>query len=343
MFSLYVDTAGWREHTMQVLASVPGLVPVAKGNGYGFGLSTLATESDRLGCDTLAVGQLNEVDALKNFSGDVLVLMPWQPELNGQLLDNERRIATVASNEALSALTGSRHRVVVELLTSMMRFGLDLKQLRQARSHIASLRVEGYALHLPIDHSERGAVEETSNWIGVLETLDIPVPSLWVSHLSATDLHILKQRHPEVKLRPRVGTRLWLGKPDAYVARGTVLASHRVRRGQRFGYRQRAAPSAGTVVIVSGGTSHGVSLTAPSPVTSTAARAKAVALGGLAATGRSLSPVRIAGKRRWFAEPPHMQVSMIWLPAAVSPPAVGDELDVDVRMTTTTFDRLVMD
>jgi hypothetical protein len=35
-----------------------------------------------------------------------------------------------------------------------------------------------------------------------------------------------------------------------------------------------------------------------------------------------------------------MQCSMIWLPAGVAPPAVGDELDVDVRFTTTSFDQI---
>jgi hypothetical protein len=65
-----------------------------------------------------------------------------------------------------------------------------------------------------------------------------------------------------------------------------------------------------------------------------------VAKGGLEAVGQALSPFHVAGKQRWFAEPPHMQCSLIWLPARVAPPAVGDEVDVDVRMTTTTFDRI---
>jgi hypothetical protein len=56
---------------------------------------------------------------------------------------------------------------------------------------------------------------------------------------------------------------------------------------------------------------------------------------------RSLSPFWWAGKQRWFGEPPHMQVSLLFLPADVPPPAVGDELDVDVRMTTTHFDRVI--
>jgi hypothetical protein len=70
-------------------------------------------------------------------------------------------------------------------------------------------------------------------------------------------------------------------------------------------------------------------------------RAVAVAKGSLEAVGRALSPFRVAGRQRWFAEPPHMQCSLIWLPANIHPPAVGDEIDVDVRYTTTTFDRIV--
>ena len=38
-----------------------------------------------------------------------------------------------------------------------------------------------------------------------------------------------------------------------------------------------------------------------------------------------------------------MQISMLWLPDGVVVPAVGSEIDVDVRMTTTTFDQVVLD
>jgi hypothetical protein len=67
-------------------------------------------------------------------------------------------------------------------------------------------------------------------------------------------------------------------------------------------------------------------------------RAVSLAKGGLEAAGRSLSPFRVSGKQCWFTEPPHMQCSMIWLPSGAPAPAVGDELDVDVRFTTTLFD-----
>ena len=64
--------------------------------------------------------------------------------------------------------------------------------------------------------------------------------------------------------------------------------------------------------------------------------------GGLDAAGLALSPYAWAGRQRWFLEPPHMQSSMLFLPASVPPPAIGDELVVDVRFTTTVFDRVTI-
>ncbi|MBB3045716.1 hypothetical protein FHU40_005576, partial [Nocardioides soli] len=51
----------------------------------------------------------------------------------------------------------------------------------------------------------------------------------------------------------------------------------------------------------------------------------------------------IDGKQRLFAEPPHMQASMLFLPHGARVPAVGDQVDVRVRYTATSFDRVVVD
>ena len=84
------------------------------------------------------------------------------------------------------------------------------------------------------------------------------------------------------------------------------------------------------VLVVGGGTSHGVALAAPRAVTGVVPRLKLAGEGGLEAGGRALSPFHVGGKRRWFAEPPHMQVSLIRVPEGVALPQVGDRLDVDV-------------
>jgi hypothetical protein len=64
-----------------------------------------------------------------------------------------------------------------------------------------------------------------------------------------------------------------------------------------------------------------------------------VAKGGLDAAGFVRSPFTIAGKQRLFAEPPHMQASMLFVPGGTVIPPVGTELDVQVRFTATGFDR----
>ncbi len=66
---------------------------------------------------------------------------------------------------------------------------------------------------------------------------------------------------------------------------------------------------------MAGGTSHGVGLEAPKALHGVMPRAKGVARAGLATVNRNLSPFVWAGKQRWFAEPPHMQVSILFVPS----------------------------
>ena len=42
--TLTIDRSRWQAHQRAILEDVPGLVPVAKGNGYGFGLRLLAAD-----------------------------------------------------------------------------------------------------------------------------------------------------------------------------------------------------------------------------------------------------------------------------------------------------------
>jgi hypothetical protein len=129
---------------------------------------------------------------------------------------------------------------------------------------------------------------------------------------------------------------------DAFDVRSTVLDVHQVTRGERTGYRQRPAPRDGHLLVLSGGTSHGLGLEAPRSVGSPIDRAKRVARGSLEAAGYSLSPFIVGGKQRWFAEPPHMQVSLVFVPASIEPPAPGDRVTAAVRYTTTTFDTVTL-
>ena len=62
--TLHVDGDRWRAHLRATAAAHPGLVPVTKGNGYGFGLARLARRAAWLGADTIAVGTYEELPEL---------------------------------------------------------------------------------------------------------------------------------------------------------------------------------------------------------------------------------------------------------------------------------------
>jgi hypothetical protein len=333
--TLYVDGPRWRGHLRSVVDASPGLVPVAKGNGYGFTIAGLARRAEWLGVGTLAIGTYREIAEVdRRFTGDVLVLEPWRPFLDAP--HEKRLVHTIGRPEDLAALAASadRPRIVLEALTSMRRHGFDATQLQAATAAHPEVRVEGLALHLPLGG---GHVDEVDGWLRVAHA-----SRCYLSHVDGRELDALRIAHPDIEFRPRVGTALWLGDRGAFSARSTVLDVHPVRRGDRAGYRQRRVLRDGHLLVVSGGTAHGVALEAPAAGASARQRAVSVAKGGLEATGRALSPFTVGGRQRWFAEPPHMQVSLIFLPSSVDPPAVGDEVDVDVRMTTTTFDQVVI-
>lgn len=128
--SLYVDTARWRAHQKSVLDQFPGLVPVCKGNGYGFGHERLADEAIRFGSDMLAVGTTYEAARIKDwFSGDLLVLTPFRRGEEPVPLP-DRVIRSVSSVDGVHALVGAR--VVIECMSSMKRHGVKEEEARAA-------------------------------------------------------------------------------------------------------------------------------------------------------------------------------------------------------------------
>jgi alanine racemase len=357
--TLYVDGDRWRTHLKDVLARNPGLVPVAKGNGYGFGLHRLARKADWLGVDTLAVGTYDELPHVdQRYGGSLLVLTPWRPFTPAS--DDPRVIHTVGRLEDLEALAeqgrahGHRPRVALERMTSMLRHGFSAKGLREAGRLIADsngVEVTGVALHLPLARKTHGTshlseVERLMNDVvaaGIDRLADGAHPgsrTVWVSHLTDAELEHLSVKYSDFTFRPRVGTSLWLGDRGALSVRATVLDAHPVERGDMYGYRGRTAPRAGTILIVSGGTSHGIGLEAPTGEATLKARAASIARGGLDAAGFVRSPYTVGGKQRLFAEPPHMQASMLFIPAGAAVPAVGDEVGCRVRFTATSFDHV---
>jgi alanine racemase len=339
---LYVDGPRWRRHQESVRDAHPGLVPVMKGNGYGFGLARLAGCAQQLGVDTVAVGTYAEVPVVaERFPGDVLVLSPWRPFETGAGV-GARVVHTVGRLPDLEALAAreDRPRVVLERLTSMRRHGFSARDLREAASMLDDVSVEGAAVHLPI--SVGSHLTEVTRLMTDIVAAGLPSDRVYVSHLTDTEMNTLRRSYPEYEFRPRIGTDLWLGDRGALRVCSTVLDVHPVERGDVFGYRNRTAPAAGTILVVSGGTSHGIGLEAPTGGATLKSRAARIAKGGLDAAGWVRSPYTIDGKLRLFAEPPHMQVSMLFLSRGARVPEVGDEVPVRVRFTATSFDETVV-
>jgi alanine racemase len=347
---LTVDGDRWRAHQKAVAARTPGLVPVAKGNGYGFTLGRLARRAQwlhdlGLGVDTLAVGTYEELPQVATrFGGSLLVLTPWrpwQPALEPSLA--HRVIHTVSRPEDLEDLLAAdpEARLVLELVTSMRRHGLSPQQLWAAAATLrrhGRARLEGVALHLPLGSGSHLA--EVERLMLDVIAAGLSSDTVWVSHLNGDELARLRSAYADLTVRPRIGTDLWLGDRDALRATSRVLDVHELDRGQSFGYRGRTAPRDGHLLVVSGGTAHGIGLEAPQGQLTLRARAASVARGGMDAVGLVRSPFFIDGKQRLFAEPPHMQASMLFLPAGARVPAVGDLVDVRVRYTATAFDRV---
>ncbi|HEY6683122.1 MAG TPA: alanine racemase [Propionibacteriaceae bacterium] len=342
--TLRLDAERWREHLRTVAGATPGMVPVIKGNGYGFGLGRLAEESMKLGVEVIAVGIPSEVAVVREaFPDDVVILNPWDPssKLASELTREPSVITTVSRLRDLELLAGrgDRPRVLVEVLTSMQRHGIPADDLGQVAALLPGVRFEGWTIHLPLHADGRYAEAERLGYAALAAASG----RLWFSHLPPEDTVTLARQlggadSEPVPVRQRVGTRLWLGDKAARSTTATVLDVHEIKRGERAGYRQRVCPADGWIVVVAGGTSHGIGMEAPTSAKTMRHRAIAFATGSLAAAGLALSPYTINGKKRWFLEPPHMQSSQVFLPRKERPPRIGQEIPVELRLTTATVD-----
>ncbi|HEV2640618.1 MAG TPA: alanine racemase [Actinocrinis sp.] len=355
--TLYVDRTAWERQHRRLIAQYPGVVPVAKGNGYGFTVPVLAEAAARLPVDQLAIGTLAEAaSVLALFPGDLLVLEPYQEEVRerraarcGQddgIADLLRRggdriVRTAASVDGVRKLAGQR--LVLDCRSSLRRHGVTRDQLPDVAAALGGQELEGCSLHLPLDRIGRAdPVGEAASWVRALQANGLAVPVMYVSHLRDEDLDALARACPGVRFRPRIGTRLWLGDTAAVQARATVLESFPVARGERVGYRQRRSPQPGWVLVVSGGTVQGVGLEAPRTMRGLGPRLRELARSGLAAANRTRSPFLWQGRKQWFAEPPHMLVSMLYLPRQCRPPEPGEEIPAELRHTSTHFDQVVI-
>ncbi|MFT4263260.1 MAG: alanine racemase [Nocardioides sp.] len=340
---LSVDGGRWRAHLRGVADATPGLVPVAKGNGYGLGLASLARRSAWLGADTIAVGTYAEVtEVASRFDGSVLVLTPWRPWVGALAPELAKRVVhTVSRPEDVDALLEAQPgaRVVLERMTSMRRHGMSAAELWSSAPAAAraGARVEGVTIHLPMD-APPGRNEAEARAL-LDDVIGAGASTVWVSHLDAPALERLRTAYPDLVVRPRLGTSLWLGDRGALRVTSVVQDVHPIERSERFGYRRGRGVS-GHLLVVSGGTANGIGLVAPSGDASPRGRAAVLAKGAIEAAGTLRSPFSLDGRALEFAEPPHMQASMLALPRGSRVPEVGETVDVAVRFTTTTFDEI---
>ncbi|MDO8363743.1 MAG: alanine racemase [Actinomycetota bacterium] len=317
---LTVPRAEWLAHVRATADHYSdGVVPVVKGNGYGFGRPLLHGIVHELGLPSgrpeVCVGTVHELHDVPAALAPIVLTPTLVPPAGDQ------PVLTVGSLDHVRALHGWHGRVLVKLASSMRRYGAspqELAALVQA-VQVAGLQVHGYAIHLPLTGNDADRLAEIEAWLP-----HVPFgATLWVSHLTPASYLSLRADHPSHHFRVRVGTALWHGVPRHEFLRlsATVLQRHEVRAGDEVGYHGSVVPFDGTLVAIGAGSAHGVApLDEPDP------------------TRRS--PFHFARRRLTLLERPHMHSSLALVAPHQPCPQVGDRVDVQRPLIVTTVDEV---
>jgi alanine racemase len=298
---LTVKRDRWWNHVTDVAETVEGLIPVVKGNGYGFGRSGLAVAAAKLS-PIIAVGTVHELTGLPDDVTPVVLTPTLQaPETTDPVL-------TVGSLAHIAALDGWQGRVIVKLTSGMHRYGGDIGLAAEAQR--AGLRTVGVAIHPPLAGSDD---DHRSQIVDRLAEID-PSLDVWVSHLAPATYETLPSSH---RYRLRLGTYLWHGDRESLHLEADVLDTRPIGAGNTAGYRLTPAPADGTLVMIGAGTANGVH-----PL----------------ADGRS--PFHFQRTRMSLLEPPHMHTSMAFVAAGDPCPQPGDWVDLQRPLTMTAVDEL---
>lgn len=298
---LTVDRDRWWRHVTDVAAGVDGLVPVVKGNGYGFGRAGLAVAASRLS-PLVAVGTVHELDGLPDSVTPIILTPTLRPP------DTTDVVLTVGHEAHIEALSGWPGRVLVKLDSDMQRYGGGIGLVAAAQE--AGLRTVGVSIHPPIAGTDE---EHRAQVVRRLPEID-PSLDVWVSHLAPVTYETLPTTH---RYKLRLGTYLWHGDREAMRLEADVLGTRPVRAGTRVGYRLTEVPDDGTLVMVGAGTA-----------------------GGVAPLADGRSPFHHRRERLHLVEPPHMHTSMLFVPAGADVPSIGDWIDLQRPLTATHVDEL---
>ena len=310
---LTVQRAAWESHIDALAASVDGLVPVVKGNGYGFGRATLHPMIKTL-ADYVCVGTVHELDHVADRVTPV-VLTPSPVPPPAASTGAAAAVMTVGALDDIAALEGWRGQVLVKLQSSMRRFGATADEVAAVdfAARAAGFDVIGYALHLPLAGTDADRIAEVDAWLG---HIGVHQP-LWLSHLQPHAYSALRARHPERQFRLRLGTALWHGDKSFLHLHADVLAIHVVAAGDHAGYQLVEVSADGHLVLVGAGSAHGVS---PLP--------------------NGSSPFHFERNRLSLLEPPHMHTSMVLVPTGTACPTIGDRVDVQRPLISTLVDEV---
>ncbi len=302
-----VERERWWNHATAVAESIHGLVPVVKGNGYGFGRAGLAIAASKLS-PILAVGTIHELEGLDEIDEipDDTVFVVLTPTLTPPATTDP--VLTVGNHAHIAALAGWHGRVIVKLESDMHRYGGAVSLVVDAQR--AGLRTVGVAIHPPLAGDDE---ERRDRILAMLPDID-PTLDVWLSHLAPATYDALPDSH---RYKLRVGTYLWHGDRSALQLEADVLEVRGVRAGDRAGYRLHEVPVDGHLVMVGAGTANCVA-----PLSD----------------GRS--PFHFARRRLDLLEPPHMHTSMVLVPDGDPCPAVGDWVDLQRPLTMTAVDEL---
>ena len=310
---LTVHEQRWLDHVQSVARDATGLIPVVKGNGYGFRRWNLMPLASQLSSE-VAVGTVFEARDIPSHVTPI-VLTPTLVAPPRNLPRNS--VLTVGSQHHVVALSaaGWTGNVIVKLQSSMRRYGATEEYLTALMSDAAAanLTVVGYAVHPPLEAEEKVRVNDVVQW---LDRIDPALP-IHVSHLSATSYARLRATFPDRQFRIRLGTSLWHGDKSMMQLAADVVDHHPIEAGERAGYRQVQVSGPGEVILIGCGSAHGVM---PLP------------------DGRS--PFHFQRQRLNMLEPPHMHTSMLFVARGRPIPAVGEWIDVQQPLTRVQVDLL---
>lgn len=310
---LSVHQPTWLGHVQAVAKSMPGLVPVVKGNGYGFRRWNLMPLAGQLS-NEVAVGTIFEARDIPAHVTPI-VLTPTLVAPPRNLPANT--VLTVSSPHHVMALTsaGWKGSVIVKLQSSMKRFGVVHTDLEPLLSDVAAagFDLRGFAIHPALEGDDKAHLADISTW---LDHLDPNLP-LYVSHLGEAAYQFLVRSFPDRTFRIRLGTALWHGDKSMMQLSADVLGHHSVESNERAGYRQVVISGPGEIVLVGCGTAHGVS-----PLSD----------------GRS--PFHFQKQRLNMLEPPHMHTTMLFVARGRPIPSIGEWIDVQQPLTQVQVDLL---